>query len=255
MWLDTLEWRKEYEVDNILENFVFHEREQFLMAYPQGYHKTDKLGRPIYIQLLGKIDIATLKQITTEERMIKFHIQEYERCGKIIMPICSKLQGRQIDQTFGIMDVKGVGMSHLSGEVKRLMTTLTKYDQDNYPEMLGRICIINAPLVFKAIWALVKPLLNPRTLSKIQICQTNYQKDLLEWVAPENLPEWLGGSSKGTPLDDCGPWSDPEVLRRMEGQLPVACKALKRMATLSGTGEVVLQLEDGEGYHSPRSEA
>lgn len=39
--------------------------------------------------------------------MIKFHIQEYERCGKIIMPICSNLQGRQIDQTFGIMDVKG----------------------------------------------------------------------------------------------------------------------------------------------------
>jgi hypothetical protein len=64
-------------------------------------------GRPIYIQLLGKIDIGTLKQITTEERMIKFHIQEYERCGKVIMPICSKLQGRQIDQTFGIMDVKG----------------------------------------------------------------------------------------------------------------------------------------------------
>lgn len=64
-------------------------------------------GRPIYIQLLGKIDISTLKQITTEERMIKFHIQEYERCGKIIMPICSKLQNRQIDQTFGIMDVKG----------------------------------------------------------------------------------------------------------------------------------------------------
>lgn len=35
--------------------------------------------------------------------------------------------------------------------------------------MLGRICIINAPMVFKAIWALVKPLLNPRTLSKIQV--------------------------------------------------------------------------------------
>ena len=61
----------------------------------------------MYIQLLGKIDISTLKQITTEERMIKFHIQEYERCGKVIMPICSRLAGRQIDQTFGIMDVKG----------------------------------------------------------------------------------------------------------------------------------------------------
>jgi hypothetical protein len=65
--------------------------------------------------------------------------------------------------------VTGVGLSHLSGEVKRLISTLTKYDQDNYPEMLGRICIINAPMVFKAIWALIKPLLNPRTLSKIQV--------------------------------------------------------------------------------------
>lgn len=43
MWMDTLEWRREFEVDTILDNFVFHEREQFLMAYPQGYHKTDKL--------------------------------------------------------------------------------------------------------------------------------------------------------------------------------------------------------------------
>jgi CRAL/TRIO domain len=65
--------------------------------------------------------------------------------------------------------VTGVGLSHLSGEVKRLISTLTKYDQDNYPEMLGRICIINAPMVFKAVWALIKPLLNPRTLSKIQV--------------------------------------------------------------------------------------
>eukprot|EP00879_Flechtneria_rotunda_P010462 GHRR01010938.1.p1 GENE.GHRR01010938.1~~GHRR01010938.1.p1 ORF type:complete len:354 (+),score=106.05 GHRR01010938.1:979-2040(+) len=191
--------------------------------------------------------------------MIKFHIQEYERCVKVLMPICSKLQGRQIDQTFGIMDVKGVGMSHLSGEVKRLISTLTKYDQDNYPEMLGRICIINAPMVFKAIWALVKPLLNPRTLSKIQICQTNYAKDLLEHVDAENLPEWLGGRSKGTLLDDVGPWSDPEVLKKIEGQLPLApktLKALKRLATLSGTGEVKMLIEEqADGYQSPRSEA
>lgn len=68
-----------------------------------------------------------------------------------------------------------MGLSHLSGEVKRLIHTLTKYDQDNYPEMLGRICIINAPMVFKAIWALVKPLLNPRTLSKIQVRPAHLQ--------------------------------------------------------------------------------
>lgn len=35
--------------------------------------------------------------------------------------------------------------------------------------MLGRICIINAPTLFKAVWQLIKPMLNPRTLNKIQV--------------------------------------------------------------------------------------
>jgi len=33
MWCDSLSWRREFEVDEILDSFVFHEREQFLMAY------------------------------------------------------------------------------------------------------------------------------------------------------------------------------------------------------------------------------
>lgn len=57
------------------------------------------------------------------------YAQEYERCGKFIFPVCSRLAGRQVDQTFGIMDVKGVGLSHLTGDVKRLISLLTKYDQ------------------------------------------------------------------------------------------------------------------------------
>lgn len=75
----------------------------------------------------------------------------------------------------------------------------------------------------------------------------------MEWIDPENLPEWLGGKSQGTLIDDIGPWSDPEVLRRLEGQLPVVNKALKRMATVSGTGEVLPTVEEiPDGYQSPR---
>jgi hypothetical protein len=39
MWSDTIAWRREFDVDTILEDFVFREREQFLMAYvscPRG---------------------------------------------------------------------------------------------------------------------------------------------------------------------------------------------------------------------------
>ncbi len=32
-------------------------------------------GRPIYIQHLGQINIKALTELTTEDRMIKFHVQ------------------------------------------------------------------------------------------------------------------------------------------------------------------------------------
>ena len=64
-------------------------------------------GRPIYVQHLGAINYKKMLDVTTEERMIRFHVQEYERCARIIMPACSVVAGRHIDQTFAIIDVKG----------------------------------------------------------------------------------------------------------------------------------------------------
>ena len=39
--------------------------------------------------------------------MLKFHVQEYERCLHYIMPACSKVCGYHMDQTFAIIDVSG----------------------------------------------------------------------------------------------------------------------------------------------------
>ena len=72
-------------------------------------------GRPIYIQHLGQVNIKKIYEITTEERMLKFHVQEYERCIQYIMPACSKVAGRHIEQTFAILDVKGMlFLTHLA---------------------------------------------------------------------------------------------------------------------------------------------
>ena len=43
MWSNFLAWREEHQVDNILQDFYFGEREEFLKVYPQGYHKLDKI--------------------------------------------------------------------------------------------------------------------------------------------------------------------------------------------------------------------
>eukprot|EP01026_Neomeris_dumetosa_P016848 TRINITY_DN16432_c0_g1_i1.p1 TRINITY_DN16432_c0_g1~~TRINITY_DN16432_c0_g1_i1.p1 ORF type:complete len:492 (+),score=55.57 TRINITY_DN16432_c0_g1_i1:112-1587(+) len=215
MYIAHLQWRKEYGTDTIIQDFDFKERDQFLAVYPQGYHKTDKQGRPIYIQHLGQIDLKKITQVTTVERMIKFHVQEWERCMHSIFPACSKKEGRRVDQMFAIMDVSGVGVHMLSADVRATLKEITKIDQDNYPESLGKVFIINAPFVFKAVWAFIQPLLNPRTRGKIELNGKNYLPSLLEYVDVDSIPQYLGGTSNYTLVDDVGPWNDP-MFKKMD---------------------------------------
>ena len=54
-------------------------------------------------------------------------------------------------------------------------------------------------------------LIDPIACPSVQICGKNYTPELLKHVDPENLPEYLGGTSKATLLDDCGPWNNDAV--------------------------------------------
>lgn len=45
MWMNNVEFKKEFQVDTILKDFEFQERAPFLESFPQGYHKCDKMVR------------------------------------------------------------------------------------------------------------------------------------------------------------------------------------------------------------------
>ncbi|CAL5220070.1 g2021 [Coccomyxa viridis] len=257
MYAASVKWRGEFGVDTILEDFHFHERDAFISLYPQGYHKTDKSGRPIFIQHLGAINYKKMSEITTEDRMIRFHVQEYERCARCIMPACSIVAGRHIDQTFAIIDVKGVGLKHLTGDIKRMLARIMSIDQNNYPEMLGHTCIINAPGVFKLVWSAIKGFIDPKTQEKIEMCPTNYTKVLLQWIEPENLPEYLGGTSKATLLDDAGPWQDPKIVAEVEAMQRHPAKDILEEEedgkySKAGTAKEKGELENGEDGEDDR---
>lgn len=219
MWSEMLKWRKEFGTDDI-EEFNYSELNEVMKYYPQFYHGVDKDGRPIYVELIGKVDANKLVQVTTIDRYVKYHVKEFEQCFKMRFPACSIAAKRHLDSCTTILDVQGVGLKNFSKYARELITRLQKIDSDNYPETLCRMYVINAGQGFKMLWGTIKSFLDPKTASKIHVLGTKYQNKLLEIIDESELPEFFGGKCRcdehgGCQRSDKGPWKDPNTIKRV----------------------------------------
>jgi hypothetical protein len=216
-------WRKEFGggVDNLVKHFDYKEKPKVFEFYPQYYHKTDKDGRPVYIEHLGKIDITKIQQITTDDRMLQNLVVEYEKMSDPRLPACSRKAGYLLETSCSILDAKGVGLTSIPSVYGYLQRT-SAISQNYYPERLGKMYIINAPWGFSSAFSVVKKFLDPVTVAKIHILGSGYAKELLAQIPKENLPTRLGGTCEcpgGCEFSDLGPWREPEYAKPAKWEL------------------------------------
>ncbi|KAM4091985.1 hypothetical protein ACB094_06G002600 [Castanea mollissima] len=219
MWEEMLNWRKEYGTDTILEDFEFEELEEVLQYYPQGYHGVDREGRPVYIERLGKAHPSRLMRITTIDRYLKYHVQEFERALQEKFPACSIAAKRRICTTTTILDVQGLGIKNFTRTAASLLAAMSKIDNNYYPETLQRMYIVNAgPGFKKMLWPAAQKFLDAKTIGKIQVLEPKSLSKLLEVIDSSQLPDFLGGSCTCSIEGGClrsnkGPWNNPDIMK------------------------------------------
>ncbi|KAL7265536.1 hypothetical protein ACSBR1_003336 [Camellia fascicularis] len=202
MWAEMLQWRKDFGVDTIMEDFEFKELNEVLKYYPHGNHGVDREGRPVYIERLGKVDPNKLMQVTTMDRYVNYHVGKFEKSFAIKFPACTVAAKRHIDSSTTILDVQGV--------------------------TLHQMFIINAGPGFRLLWSTV--------------LENKYQNKLLEIIDASELPDFMGGTCTcadqgGCLLSDKGRWKNPEILKMvLRGEARCARQVVK---VLNSEGKVV----------------
>ncbi|GAK65574.1 sec14 cytosolic factor [Moesziomyces antarcticus] len=217
MYLKAEAWKKEIKLDRLVREFDFAERDEVAShGWSMYFHKTDRLGRPIFIQDLGNMDVTKVFQITTPERVIENFAVTLELAVRHRYEACTVASGRWVDDNMMVVNLAGLGLGtfwSMKGQLQQLLAIL----DNNFPELSGRVQIINAPYMFSTIWSWVKGWLPVATVEKIDIAGADYHDRIWQYVSKQDWPRSLGGEcdcgdAKGCAKSDKGPW-DTRLVR------------------------------------------
>lgn len=164
------EWRVENDVDNIANEISKFQKEMDAGKFVvEGY---DLTGRPtifIYAKKHNKndrdLDQMRLLIIYTMETVLKRTNPAEER-----MVIC--------------FDLTGFKLSCMDYDMVKLLIRILEF---NYPETLSTSLIINAPFMFYACWAVIRPWLDPVTAAKISFINSDKIADYITFAPPVAL--------------------------------------------------------------------
>ena len=209
-WEKTMAWRKENGINTIMRrphpNFAVIK--QF---FPHFYHLQGKSGSKVYIEKSGVINLKELKARGISLTDLIYHymfITEF---------VWTYLDPSEEGRSVSVLDVKGIGIKDVGGEVIKFIKAASAFCGQHYPERSGQIYIINVPMWFSGVWKLIKVFLDPVTLSKIHIVRgdAKIKAELLLHIDEDQLPQEYGGKSS-LPL---GQAPEENILRELVEKL------------------------------------
>ena len=200
MWVDHVNWNNQFKcVADAKDEDVSGGANLAVICrlYPTAYSGCDRKGRPLMIKRFGHCNIVSLIQHcgNNVENVVAWEAK-YSMKMKNVFAYYSHLSGHHVETFCSILDMEGSSMSQFSNEVWDALKLTNELTSANFPESLGILIVINAPLYFRVVWGLVKKFVDPRTFAKFRLFGSDYHTDLHQYVHPDNLPIEYHGTGK-----------------------------------------------------------
>jgi hypothetical protein len=249
MVVKALEWREKNGIDTIC-NRSLDKRAEFKKTWVTMVTGEDPKGRLVTVDRLGSIKPSDLLDKFTVEELQLHHAQNQEYVCKMKRKANAK-SGHRMYKTVSILDLDGIGMGHSSSKFTGPARSVMDIDQWFYPESLQKMYVVNAPWVFKALWAIVRPWLHPITQSKIQVCSSNFLDELAaDGIGKDKLPECLGGTATDHLAEFETEWIKGELWKHEEADAAPAAdgkkkKKKKKKAHKDGAADDATATEEG----------
>ncbi len=93
---------------------------------------------------------------------------------KLKFPACSAVAGKKIEQGLTIFDFTHGSVTSIGKRDYRLIKLAADVASNNYPEISGKMFVVNTPFLFSGVWAIVKGFLDEKTRNKIKILRSKF---------------------------------------------------------------------------------
>lgn len=192
-----LDWRRENGVDarrdEDAEVVLGCDPAQLQAVLPHCLKGTDKSGRPIIFKHFGaQCELRKLLAHTTLDKLQDYNWYINEQYSR-------RLRELGADKWVVIIDAKGWYPALADVFAFKVLKSMANTDSDHYPERLGSITVINAPMSISIVWKVVRAWLDEDTRVKVDIISSGDQKRarerLLSIADPSELPLQYGGTS------------------------------------------------------------
>ncbi|KAI3451656.1 hypothetical protein Pfo_008321 [Paulownia fortunei] len=176
---NTIKWRKEFGIDELVEEDLGSELERVVFM-----HGHSKEGHPVCYN----------KMFSDEEKRQKFLRWRIQFLEKSIRKLDFSPGGvSTIVQVNDLKNSPGPNRWELRQATNQALQLL----QDNYPEFVAKQVFINVPWWYLALSKMISPFLTHRTKSKFVVAGPSRSTEtLFKYISAEQIPTQYGGLSK-----------------------------------------------------------